>query len=186
MKKTIVLVLLALTYSIAASWAQGTNEQASGTKLEALSSKTGVVVIRGLAPVGALNGKAGDGTSPAHVLIFAVEYVTDGNLAKLQGIEVSVSERDRTARFSIDYDEIEGLLRAVDLFRKADGKATKFKDIEAKFLTRGGLRLVTFPSAKPDVYVIETSSVTVGFDGPEFDKFKEILAKAKGKLDEHP
>lgn len=155
------------------------------TKLESLMSETGAVIVKGFTRVGSMNGSRG----AAFFTAWEVSNARTGR--KEQGVTVEIGEAsanrpDIEERAYIDYDEIDPLLKGIDLFMKLDDKATKLSRYEAQYQTRGGLVLVTFNT--PDGSRIAIS--TWGGRRPRFvlrqtglAEFKNLLESAKEVLD---
>jgi hypothetical protein len=105
------------------------------------------------------------------------------------GVEIADAAANRPdieERAYIDYDELDPLLKGIDLIMKLDDKATKLSRYEAQYQTRGGLVLVTFST--PDGTRIAIS--TWGGRRPRFvlrqtglAEFKNLLESARDVLD---
>jgi hypothetical protein len=181
-----LLFLLAAAVACAAQEPQTTpTPEEFETRLESLISETGAVIVKGYTRVGSMNGSRGA------ALVTAWEVFNARTGRREQGVTVELGEAsanrpDLEERAYIDYDELDPLLKGIDLFMKLDDKATKLSRYEAQYQTRGGLVLVTFST--PDGY--RTAISTWGGRRPRFvlrqtglAEFKNLLESAKEALD---
>jgi hypothetical protein len=110
------------------------------TRLEALDTQIGSVVVKNYTYIGSVSGFGGI------VMVTGYEFVDAQTGRKEYGIGVEVRETgrsERDARTYIDYDEIDALLRALDYISRID-KSTSLENFEAQYRTRGELTVSTF------------------------------------------
>lgn len=168
-------------------WAQevsDANKRPPSTKLEAFSSRTGAVLVKGFSNVGTVSD--GRGT----VSIDAREFRDAGNpKAREYGITIEVKEAGRLERENtsfIDADEVDSLLRGIDYISKADKSITTLNDFEATYKTKGDFTITTFSySGRVDVAV---SSGRIGKSSAylklaDLEQIKALIMQAKAKAD---
>jgi len=154
------------------------------TKLEALATNTGTVIIQGTAQIGGLSAKAG-------VVSVSCKEVTDtGTGRKEYGIAVGVTvggqQQDTTI---IDYDEMDSLLKAIDYLSRVDGTVTPWPSFDATYTTRGGLRLAAFSSQRTGTIGFALRSgrlskkTVVQLSRDQLVQFQGLIGQAKSKLD---
>ncbi|HYP53806.1 MAG TPA: hypothetical protein VEQ42_09725 [Pyrinomonadaceae bacterium] len=128
------------------------------TKLEAMLSETGTVIVKGHTRVGSMTGSRG-------TTYFTAWEVLDARSGRReQGISIDIGEPDRPElderpdgeRAFIDYDEIGPLLKGLEYLSKLSPQVTKLSRYEAQYQTRGGLRLMAFHTSNNFVTAIST------------------------------
>ena len=155
-------LLLAFTLAIVASHANAqdasSTEQARmnapATKLEAFSSRTGIVVVKGFTTVGALSGMG-------RVSVDAREFRDASNPKLAQyGIAFEVKESGRLDRENtsyVDEDELDSLLRGIDYISRIDKGVTTLGNFEAQYRTKGDLALTVFSSQSGEISLAVSS-----------------------------
>jgi hypothetical protein len=114
------------------------------TKLEALEFRKGTLIIKGYTEVGRVDGE--DGSS---ITVSAIEIKDSGRGVSEMGLAIVAAgggEARRSAISYVDFDEIAGLLSALDSLGKPDPDATRLSAYEAQFRTRSNLEFVSFDS----------------------------------------
>src|SRR5688572_8170599 len=95
------------------------------TRLEAISTQKGVVLIKGYTDIGETQSEEG-----AIVRVTAVEFSDAGRQARERGLAVTVRERNAPADAGpppvsyVDYEEIDPLISALDTLVKLDMSAS--------------------------------------------------------------
>jgi hypothetical protein len=156
------------------------------TKLEALDTQTGVVMVKNYTYIGAVSGFAGI------VMVTSYEFVDTQTGRKDYGIGVELreagrSEKDgRDARTYVDYDELDALLRGLDYIIKIERSPT-LENFEAQYRTRGELSVATFirPNgslqAEVGIGIFRKAAVTLSLG--KMADFRKLIADAKLALD---
>jgi hypothetical protein len=156
------------------------------TRLEALDTQVGAVVVKNYTFIGSVSGFSGI------VMVTSYEFVDAQTGRKEYGIGVELreagrSEKDgREARTYVDYDEIDALVRALDSISKIERSAT-LENFEAQYRTRGELSVATFirPNgslqAEVAIGIFRRAGVTISI-GKLVD-FRKLIADAKLALD---
>lgn len=133
-------------------------EEEFPTRIEALMSETGTVIVRGHTRVGSMAGSRG-------TLYFTAWEVLDTRTGRReQGFSMDIGDPDRPEtdertdgeRVFVDYDEIPQLLKAIDYLVKLSPQVTKLSRYEAQYQTRGGLRLMAFNTSNNFITAVST------------------------------
>lgn len=111
------------------------------TKIEAFSSKTGIVMIRGFSTIGRIRGQG-------VVTVDAREFRDASSPSQgVYGIAIEVKEAGRLERENrsfIDLDEIDSLVRGLDYIAKITKTVTSLNDFEATYRTKGDFAVTVF------------------------------------------
>jgi hypothetical protein len=152
------------------------------TKLEALNTQIGVVLIRGFSHIGTI-------ASSPPVEINAIE-ITDTSTGKKQTgmtIEVKGAARfDNTDRSFVDNDEIDALLTGIDYISKSNADFTKLDHFVAIYKTKGYFRASTFSipgNVNAAISIGYTKPTIVSLSMQQLTELKSLIVRAKQKLD---
>ena len=148
--KCAIVFIAAMTFTLSTALAQvgpgpAGNAQPgmeAPTRLEALELRKSAVIIKGYTEVGKVDGEEG-----SSVTVSAIEMKDSARNAKESGlaiVAVGGGEGRRQAISYVDFDEIAGLLAAIDAIAKPDPEATRLSAYEAQYRTRSNLELVSF------------------------------------------
>lgn len=155
------------------------------TKLERFAAKHGVAVIRGSTQVGTIGNEYGV------VNVGADELTNASTNQRERGIWIRVAEADQLERqntSSIDYDEIDSLIRGIDYIAKANSSITKFDKFQADYATVGDFRVSTFGGQRQNVMASVRSGQIGGTQVfltiEELQRLRHIIANAKKTLDD--
>jgi hypothetical protein len=149
------------------------------TKLEALDTQVGAVVIKNYTYIGSVTGFSGI------VMVTSYEFVDTQTGRKEYGIGVELKETgrsEREARTYVDYDEIDALMRGLEYIGKIERSAT-MENFEAQYRSRGELGVTTFlrPNgalgAEIAIGIFRRASINVS-PGKLAD-FRKLIADAK-------
>ena len=159
------------------------------TKLELMDRLQGEVVIKGFTRITTVEVRG--------VRIDAVEMRPAGRDARFRGVVVSLRDaqpigdnRERTneSRAFIDFDEIEGLVRAIDVISRVDETSTKLVGFEARYRTLGDFEIAVFRQTRSGNAVTLSTGlcdrVTAALSLDDLAKIKAMIQEAKGRLDE--
>jgi hypothetical protein len=156
------------------------------TKLEALEMRIDAVVLRGFAPITTVDIKG--------VRIDAIDMRVLGSPARARGLIIVLPQQASTAesrawdnRAFVDYEEIDGLLRAIDTLSGMDESATKLVNFEAHYHTHGDLEIKVFRQTRSGNAItlqtgicnLTTESLTLD----ELAKLKAMIQEVKTRLD---
>lgn len=153
------------------------------TKMEALDSQVGAVLIKNSTYIGSVSGFSGI------VMVTSYEFVDAGTGRKDYGIGVEIRETgksEREGRTFIDYDEIDALIRAMDYIIRIERSAS-MENFEAQYRTRGELLVSTF--IRPNGAL--QAAISIGYfrraeiiiQPGKFADFRKLIADAKSTLD---
>jgi|ERR1051326_156149 hypothetical protein len=156
-------------------------------KLEELEGMVETVLIKGRTYVGTLRVPAGVAR------VEATEIRNTRTPARASGVIIAFVPNDANAsapeiRSAIDYEEIDPLVKAMDLMVKTDDSVTKLSHFEIRYRTRGDFEAAIVKQINGSVVV----SIEGGFfdrtrfflTPDELTKLRWLIAQAKEKLDE--
>jgi hypothetical protein len=156
------------------------------TKLEALDTQIGAVVVKNYTYIGAISGFSGI------VIVTSYEFVDAQTGRKDYGIGIELRETGRSekegrdARTYVDYDEIDALLRGLDYIIKIERSAT-MENFEAQYRTRGELSVATFirpnGTLQGEIAVGLFRRANVNLSLGKMADFRKLIAYAKATLD---
>jgi hypothetical protein len=165
------------------------------TKLETLDRAQGAVIMKGFTRITTIDVRG--------VRIDAVEMRALTDISRLagyspaKGIVISLREsqpagdnRERIVerRAFIDYTEIDGLLKAIDVTSGVDETATKLAGFEARYRTYGDLEIAVFRQTRTGHAVTLSTGVceraTASLTLDDLAKVKAMIQEAKSRLDE--
>ncbi len=152
-------------------------------KLEELESQVETVLVKGQTYVGTLKLQGGS------VRVEATEIRNAANSNRVTGVGITINpELTVETRSLIDYEEIDRLIKALDLLVKADDSITKLTHFEIRYRTRGDFEVMTIKQINGSVVVaieggfFERTRLFLTPD--ELTKLRWLIAQAKEKLDE--
>ena len=114
------------------------------TRLEALELRKNTVIVKGYTEVGKVDGDEG-----SSVTVSAIELKDTSRGSHEMGLAIVAAQggdNRRSAVSYVDFDEITGLLNAIDYLAKPDPDATRLAAYEAQYRTRSNLEFVSFDS----------------------------------------
>jgi hypothetical protein len=154
------------------------------TKLEALASQPGILVIRRSWLIGRLPGKRGS------IAVLLKDFADVGNPGqRATGLGFLVEEPGKSRRTSfVDYDEIDSLIQAVDYISTIDQKATSGKDLEAVFQTKGGFIVWAGNRGKGEIVATVSSrgledETVASLNFSDLPQLKKLIQDGKASLD---
>jgi hypothetical protein len=155
-----------------------------GTKLDLIGGRTSVVVIKGF----------GEGTEVSNRYgtfnLEPVEVKDAETGERALGVQIHIKPSgvvSVTQDASIDYDELDSVIRAIDSMSAMKHTATSFERFEARYVTRGLVRVTVFDDFKGinqamlNAGAIPTGSQFVSME--ELAKVRNSLVDSKAKLD---
>jgi hypothetical protein len=114
------------------------------TRLELLELRKSTVIVKGYSEIGKVDGE--DGSS---ITVSAIEMKDATRGTREMGLAIVSTQGGDTRRSSVsyvDFDEISGLLSAIDTLGKPDPEATRLASYEAQYRTRSNLEFVGYDS----------------------------------------
>ena len=153
------------------------------TKLESFETNIGVIVLKGSTEIGSINVDRGD------VVVKCKENTDTTTGHSEQGIALDLIPRDQPrSTLLIDYDELPGLLNAIDYISKLEVTATPLASFDAAYTTKGGFRIAALGTRRTGgiqfgVRDARTWSVPVTFSRDDMTRLAGLINQAKGTLD---
>jgi hypothetical protein len=153
------------------------------TRLEAFEATVGRVIVKGTEEIGTVTGKNGLTTVKVQEFRDVV-----GNQRE-SGLVVTVRQNEQLEDTStVDYDELDALLKAIDYISKADPNVTPLNHFEAFFTTKAGLRVASYFSRRTSAVEASITSQRVNrsktwINQVQLAEFRILLEQAKSKLD---
>jgi hypothetical protein len=176
-------VALCATFAIAFSaLAQETNSYPR-SNLEDFEATTGVVMIRSTDDIGSFSGKTGG------VTVKCREARDVSGKHRAYGAVVTVTAGDNVEDTTVvDYDELDGVIRALDYVSKVDWSISSLSHFEACYITRSGLKVASYSSRRAgtvEAYALSNrqnrcrSSLTMA----QLSQLRVLLEQAKAKME---
>jgi hypothetical protein len=153
------------------------------TKLEAFETNLSVVVLKASTDVGSISADAGD------VGVRCREITDTSTGHKERGLALDLALRGQSRDvLLIDYDEVPGLLTAIDYITKLDVSVTPLTSFDAAFTTKGGLRIAALGTRRTGaiqfgVRDARTGSTPIVFSRDEMSRLSSLITQAKATLD---
>jgi hypothetical protein len=156
----------------------------ASTKIEAFSSRTGIVMIKGYQEVGSV-GETG------MVSIDAREYRNASNPKQAEyGVVFEVKESGRLERENssfVDADEIDALIQGIDYISGITKSITPLSNFEAEYRTKGDFSIVVFSQSNGELGVAVASGRAVKTNAylkiSDLARLKELIRDAKKLID---
>jgi hypothetical protein len=161
------------------------------TKLEEYQDRIEAVIIRGFMSIGRIGGRDGA------VDVSALELKDTSDSTKVNGIMIAISETSQAQveiQSFLDYDEIDPLIRGIDLVARADDQITKMPNFSATYRTRDDFSVIVFKQTRSGLAVrlentglngsggFEHASILITLD--ELNRLRGMILEAKQRLDE--
>ena len=180
----ILIAIVGLPLLAATSSAQVTNiccPVLPATRLEALETNTGIVIVKGVTLTGSLS--ASDGT-----VAVACKMNTDAAGRRESGIRIDISLSGlNEEKLVIDYDELDSMLRAIDTLSRVDWTVTPLSSFNAVYTTKSGFRIAATGLRRSGVieYSIAASEPAkrMMFTQAQLAQFSALITQAKKTLD---
>ena len=151
---------------------------APATRLEALGTNIGILIIKGSTDVNA-----------GVVSIKAKEFTDSGTGRKEQGVAVDITMKGQPKEtMLIDYDELTPLLNNIDYISKVDVSVTALNTFDAAYTTRGGFRIVALGTRRTGLVQFgvrnaRTGTAPVLLSREEMTRLWGFIDQAKKQLD---
>jgi hypothetical protein len=178
----ILIATLGLSFLVPASRAQDTN--APKTRLEALQTQTGVLIVTGTEQLGTISAQ------PGAVSVACKMSMDTRTGRKEYGVAVGLRQADQPEDITvIDYDEMDALLQATDSLGKLDWTVTPLPDFDAAYVTRDELRLASYSSKRRpgtmgiSLHSFHTINARVSLTAQQLAQLLALLQQAKARLD---
>jgi hypothetical protein len=155
------------------------------TKIEAIEAKYERVLIKGFSQIATLNVRGAD------IRVDAVELKEAASSARATGIIIALREPGETPRENralIDYEEIDGLIKALESVARVNEAVTKLAGFEARYRTLGDLEINVFRQSRSGTSASLSAGICDRITGlltlDELDRLRAHIIEAKARLDE--
>ena len=113
------------------------------SRLEIFEANTSAVLIKGTDDIGAIAGKVG-------VVSVKCRETKDVSTGQREfGVIVTVTQAEGIEDTTVvDFEELDGLLRALDYISKVEWSVTSLGHFEASFITKSGLKVSSYSSRR--------------------------------------
>ena len=187
MRKLNIILIATIGLALLTNWsrAQDTNNYAfaPATKLEALGTNIGTLIIKATTDVGGVSVKTG-------VVSVKAREVTDSATGrKEQGVAVEIARQDQYKEtMLIDYDELNPLLNNIDYLSKVDVSVTALNTFDAAYTTKGGFRIAALGTKRTGLIQFavrntRTSAAPILISREEMTRLWSLIDQAKKQLE---
>jgi hypothetical protein len=168
-----------------------TNIPKPQTKLEAMATEKGELLVKGYTDIGTLQGE--DGSS---VRVTAIEIADQSRGSRQTGIAMQVTTRDRGrgATSLIDSEDVKSLLDAIDSIAKIDHAVTRMGDFESSYRTHGDLEIANIRTGNGRMVTITATQIlspsglvltgTAPFRASRLPDLRHAIVAAQDALDQ--
>jgi len=161
------------------------------TKLEEIQDRLEQAIYKGFLSIGTVSGRNGSAE------VNAVELRSNTEAARATGIAIQLAESAQPAteiQSFIDYEEIDPLIRGLDLVARVDDTTTRMPNFSASYRTRDDFGIVVFKQTRSGIAVkLENSSLngnggidraTIYITLDELNKLRGMILEAKQRIDQ--
>jgi hypothetical protein len=177
--KKLFLVLLAFV-----SVARGqTSTNSPRTYFEYYDAVPDSPLVKGMTSIGTLNNEI---TFPVEVRAERLSNLQSSNTVYAVSLRTRISRQILLVDY-IDYDEVDGLIRGLQLISQSDHSVTPMENFEVAYRTRGGLSIVKRSEGNKVVIAMRSGDPTNSQRNPMaafvLDDLSRYLTAAKAKID---
>jgi hypothetical protein len=178
MRKVCIVVIATICSLAFASRAQDTN--ALKTKLGLIESQTGEIIVKGFSLMGTVP------TGGAVIHVRCKESTSAATGQKFYGVALEIDTDEWRRLAVVDYDELDGLLAAMDSLSKITFNATPLQGFEATFTTKSSLEFIAFGDKqqggiKP--FLAYDNSPRIPLLPTQWNQLAVLIAQAKTAID---
>ena len=150
-------------------------------EIEFFEAQTNVLIVKGFGQGGSVNLGAGV------ISVRLKDSFNPDTGRRMQAVVIVYAEDERRERATIDYEEIEPLLRAIDYTRLVSYDVTGLPSFEAKYFTRDGFRVIALGSHRQTsvqdfIQFDECSRIPLNSD--QIVQLRGIISQARTALDD--
>lgn len=178
-KKVLTLAGIFGSSFIASAQVQFTN--AIRADIEQFEAQTNLLIVKGMGVGGTVNF----GSSAISVRLKDSYNPDTGR--RLQGIVINFVEGERRERATIDYDELEPLIKAFDYVRSVTYDVTGLPSFEASYQTKDGFRVIGFGGHRQSSvqhFVQFDDGARIALNSDQIAQLRGIISQARNTLDE--
>ncbi len=153
------------------------------TRLEAVETNTGTVIVRATASIGSVSANGGT------LAVKGRDFTDAGSGRRELGISITISlGNQREDTLMIDYDELDSLLNGIDYLARVDWSVTSFPAFDALYTTKSGFRLVAFGGRRSGAIEYTARSVrslwpSLPLSRDQLAQLRSLVEQARAKLD---
>lgn len=178
-KKAFVLSGMIGSNFIASAQVQSTN--AVRADIEQFEAQTNLLIVKGTGVGGTVN------FGNAAISIRLKDSYNPDTGRRLQGIVILFAEGERRERATIDYDELEPLIKAFDYIRSATYDVSGLPSFETVFQTKDGFRVIGFGGHRQTSvqhFVQFDACARIPLNSDQIAQLRGIISQARNALDE--
>ena len=182
--RLLTIILLVIGGAELNARAQDTNVVTLYTKLEAFEAQTERIIVKAWGQIGTVSAPN------ASITVSCREATDVASGAKEFGVVIGIKNANQSEyRMTIDYDELDAVLAALDYISKVDLSVTSLPSFSAVYRTRSDLRLMAYNSTQRTgtVQALQVGDHSEGNRIPlapeQLNEFKVLMRAAKEKLD---
>jgi hypothetical protein len=174
------LTLIALCIALPLVSHAQTATNAPATLIENFELQSDSIMVKGFGDIGSVATEGG---------AVSVRCKESNNVSanqKMYGISVALAVGQEHASLVVDYDELEGLIRALDYLSKISYNVTPLPSFDASFTTRSGLRVgahVDHRQSAIQLYLQFEDTEKIPVNADQFTQFLNLINSAKTALD---
>lgn len=183
----VALIAVAPSLRAQAARAQAGRSAPRPSTIEMLSNRIGALLVQSARAIGTVAGRpAGTAVDSGSVAVEIRRVAEAGTAREAYGLAVIVDDESLVgARQAwVDFDELDGLLSALESLAQADTAASPFTDVTTVYRTRGQLVVSAFRDDAPwaSVSAGGPSEVTVTFPRQRLGELRALVQRAKQEL----
>ena len=149
--------------------------------IELFEAQTNLLIVKGMGVGGTVN------LGNAAISVRLKDSFNPDSGRRLQGIVILFAEGERRERATIDYDELEPLLKAFDYARSATYDVTGLPSFEASYQTRDGFHVIAFGGHRQSsvqLFVQFDDGARIPLNSDQLAQVRGIISQARNTLDE--
>jgi hypothetical protein len=150
------------------------------TEIENFEQHPDAIMVKGFGEIGSVSTEGGT---------VSVRCKESNNVTvdkKLYGISVALEANGGHGSLVVDYDELDGLLRALDFLGKISYQVTPMPGFDASFTTRSGLRIGAHCDRRQSaiqLYLQFEDTERIPLNPDQFTQYQNLINSAKTSLD---
>ncbi len=153
---------------------------APATQIENFELQTDAIIVKGFGDIGSIPVDGGT---------ISIRCKESNNVTinqKMYGLAVALTAGQEHGSLVVDYDELEGMIRALDFLSKISYQVTPMPAFDTSFTTRSGLRVGAHVDRRQSAIQLylefqDTGKIPVSAD--QFTQFENLINSAKTSLD---
>ncbi|HTR40107.1 MAG TPA: hypothetical protein VMH87_00635 [Pseudomonadales bacterium] len=151
------------------------------TQIENFEQQPDSIMVKGFGETGSISAEGGT---------ISVRCKESNNVTinqKMYGISVALSAGQAHGSLVVDYEELDGMIRALDFLSKISYQVTPMPGFDASFTTRSGVRVgahVDRRQSAIQLYVQFDDTEKIPLSADQFTQFENLITSAKTSLDE--